>query len=244
MKQLLKIILAKLGYRLQGTRYYPRQLLESQLLRPLEFEDVICRRMFNFGQKLTFIQVGVFDGVTGDPLRKYIEACRWQGVLVEPQSHAVSQLRKLYHGNESIVVMNVALDCTRGKRTLFTVESDRAPAWAGGLASFDRATIMKHSDLIPGLEQMIREETVECVPFDDVLKRLPSGQLDLLQIDTEGADAKILSLFPFDRIKPAIIHWEVKHLSMAQREECLGRLVAHGYRFASSGDENMMALVF
>ena len=206
--------------------------------------DVICRWMFDRGNSFTFIQIGVFDGITGDPLRKYIETCGWRGILVEPQSRSANQLRELYRGNKNIIILNAALDCVRGKRTLFTVESEQAPAWAGGLASFDRENITKHSNLIPGLESMIQEEIVDCILFDEVIERLPSSELDLLQIDTEGFDAEILALFPLDRVRPAIIHWEVKHLSKVKREECLGRLAAHGYRFASSGDENMMALAF
>ena len=46
MKQWVKKLLAKLGYQVQGTRYCPRQLLEARFLRPLEFNDVVCRHMF------------------------------------------------------------------------------------------------------------------------------------------------------------------------------------------------------
>ena len=49
MKHLLKTALARLGYRVQGTRYCPRQLLETTSLRAIEFDDVVCRRMFEFG---------------------------------------------------------------------------------------------------------------------------------------------------------------------------------------------------
>ena len=118
-----------------------------------------------------------------------------------------------------------------------------APPWAGGLASFDRAVISKHGDLIPGLESMIQSEPVQCVPFGAVLDRLTTDRLDLLQIDTEGADGFILSLFPFERIKPAIVHWEVKHLTTRQREHALDLLAAHGYRFAPSGSEDMLAVL-
>ena len=242
MKRLLKSTLAALGYRVQGTRYCPRQLLEPGCLRVIEFDDLVCRRMFESGPELTFIQVGAFDGITRDPLRKYIDKCGWRGVLVEPQARAANQLRELYSRNDRVVILQAALDREFGSRTLFTVESETAPAWAGGLASFKRETIVKHSDLIHGLEAMLREETVDCVPFDEVLDRLPCEQLDLLQIDTEGADAHILSLFPFSRVRPAIIHWETKHLSKKQREDCLDRLTGFGYRFAWSGDEDMMAV--
>lgn len=244
MKQLLKQTIAKLGYQIQGTRYIPRQLLDPHRLRKVEFDDVVCRRMFEVGSGFTFIQVGVFDGVTKDPLRKYIQQCDWQGVLVEPQPRAASQLRELYRDNHRIVVLQAALDQKFGQRTLYTVESNHAPVWAGGLASFQRETIIKHATLIPGLDGMIKENVVEGIPFDAVLNYLPSARLDLLQIDTEGADAYILSLFPFDRILPAIIHWEIKHLSKSQREDCLDRLSKFGYRFAPSGDEDMIALQF
>ena len=242
MKNLIKSILNALGYRIQGTRYTPRQLLDQNDLRTLAFDDVVCRHMFEVGPELTFVQVGVFDGVTHDPLRKYIERCAWRGVLVEPQPKAAQRLRELYSGNDHIIVVQAALDRQRGKRPFFVVESNHP--WAGGLASFQREMIVKHADLIPGLEAMIRQVSVDCVPFDDVLARLPTERLDILQMDTEGADAHILALFPFDRIKPAIVHWEVKHLSKAQREDCLGRLASFGYRFAPSGGEDMLAVTF
>jgi len=244
MKTLVKGILDKLGYRIQGTRYCPRQLLEPGYLRAIEFDDIVCRRMFDVGDELSFIQVGAFDGTTRDPLHKYIAKYRWRGGLIEPQSKAVRQLREIYCGNDSVVILQAALNNVVGKRKLFTVESETAPSWAGGLASFDRECILKHSDLIPGLEGMIKEETVDCITFDHILERLPLKRFDLLQIDTEGADAYVLSLFPLDRVQPAIIHWEIKHLTKQQREDCFDRLIAHGYRLALSGDEDMMAVNF
>jgi FkbM family methyltransferase len=244
MKSLLKNVLRGLGYQIQGTRFTPRHLLDPAQLRLLEFDDIICRRMFDVGEALNFIQVGVYDGVQSDPLHKYIARCGWRGVMVEPQSKACAKLRALYADNDKIVVMNAALDRQPDTRTLYTIaESSAAPPWAGGLASFDRAVIAKHGDLIPGLESMIQAEPVQCVPFGAVLDKLATDRIDLLQIDTEGADGFILSLFPFKRIKPAIVHWEVKHLTTQQREDALDLLAAHGYRFAPSGSEDMLAVL-
>ena len=86
VKRLIQATLAKLGYRVQGIRYCPRQLLDAKNLRVVEFDDVVCRRMFESGSQFTFIQVGAFDGVTKDPLQKYINRCGWRGVLIEPQA--------------------------------------------------------------------------------------------------------------------------------------------------------------
>jgi FkbM family methyltransferase len=243
MKRLLKAAFAALGYRVQGTRYIPRQFLESACLRTIELSDLISRRMLETGPELAFIQVGAFDGITADPLRKYIEKYSWQGVLVEPQARAVNKLRQLYNGNRRIVILHAALDRECGTRTLFTVESETAPAWGGGMASFQREHIVQHSSLISGIETMIREERVDCITFDEVLPLLASERIDLLQIDAEGSDAYLLSLFPFDRVRPAIVHWEIKHYTKAQKEECLDRLAGFGYRFAASGGEDMMAVL-
>ncbi len=136
MKQMIKKLFATLGYRVQGTRYCPRHLLEPRYLRTIELADVIYRRMFEFGRELTFIQTGAFDGITQDPLYPYISKHGWRGVLVEPQPREVEKLRDLYRGNQRITILQAAIDCDRGKRTLFTVESSNIPIWAHGMASF------------------------------------------------------------------------------------------------------------
>ena len=51
----------------------------------------------------------------------------------------------------------------------------------------------------------------------------------------------ILSLFPFDQVRPVIVHWEVKHLTTTEQEATLDRLSQYGYRFARSGTEDMLA---
>lgn len=243
MKQQLKKLINALGYDIRGTRMTPRQLLEPPLQRTLEFDDIVCRRMFERGEVLTFVQVGAFDGNIQDPLRKYIARCGWRGVLVEPQPGPAAKLRDLYRMNDQIKVLEAAIDETCGGRLLFTVDVHNAPAWAGGLASFDKNVILRHTELIPNLDSMIREVPVNCITFDEVLALSPAEDLDLLQLDTEGADGFILSLFPFDCLRPAIIHWEIKHMSLTQREMCLGRLASLGYRFAPSGTQDMLAVL-
>lgn len=242
LKQAVKAILSRLGYRIVGTRHTPRQLLEPELLRFVEFDDVVCRQMFEYGEDCVFIQVGAYDGVSIDPLRKYIERCDWQGVMLEPQPGPAAKLRERYRGRPDIVVMQAALDGQRGRRRMYTVESNRAPSWAGAMASFDRDHLLKHDYIIPDINSMIRELTVECVVFDDVLEKLPAGRLDLLQIDAEGADGYVLSLFPFAHIKPAIVQWESKNLVRAQQELAIDRLIEHGYLVAQADGENMLAV--
>ncbi len=70
-------------------------------------------------------------------------------MLIEPQARPANKLRELYQDNDGILILQADLDSSTGRRTLFTVSSPKAPAWTGALASFQRETIVKHSDLVP-----------------------------------------------------------------------------------------------
>jgi hypothetical protein len=91
-----------------------------------------------------------------------------------------------------------------------------------------------YSPLIPDLGRAIKEIEVACITFEEVIERLPSPKLDLLQIDAEGADGLVLSLFPFETLRPIIVHWERKNLMRSEQESALdfvGSLVtASGHR--------------
>lgn len=243
MKAAIRATLERMGYRIEGVRYTPRQLLQIECVRGLEFDDVVCRRMFEYGERFVFVQVGAYDGVSTDPLRKYIRRCRWRGVMLEPQPGPAARLRELYSAWPDIAVVNAAVDNSAGVRSLFVLTGEDLPAWAGGMASFDRNHLLRHDYAVPGIEAMIRELKVDCVSFTDVLDLLPPGRLDLLQIDAEGADGRILSHFPFDRIKPAIVQWESKNMTRAEQEETLGRLCQEGYKVARSGTEDCLAVL-
>jgi FkbM family methyltransferase len=243
IRSLVKSFASKAGYSIRCVRNVPVQLLDPANTRGFEFEDAVYRHMHLVGTHLTFLQIGVYDGVTHDPLRRHIVAHSWSGLMVEPQKGSVEGLRELYRDQPRIRIVNAAVDETSGKRVLYTVVGPHAPMWAGGLASFDRDTIVKHEHLCPGLSSMIHEETVTCLPFETILADLPSDRLDILQIDTEGADGLILSLFPFDRIRPAIVHFEIKHLDKTAQEQAYDLLLKHGYRLARSGGEDMLAVL-
>jgi FkbM family methyltransferase len=222
-------------------RLLPRRLFRR--IRALRFDDVICRYMFEHGQVCDFIQVGAYDGVSTDPLHRYVERCGWRGVMLEPQPGPVAQLRRLYKDNSNVVIIEAAVHSERTTRTLYTIDSDAFPSWVREIASFDRQHILRHNYLFPDIGKVIKELRVECIPFDDVLKLNPSrDKIDLLQIDAEGADGYILSLFPFDRHRPAIVHWESKNLSKPEQERVLDLLCGHGYLVARSGSEDMLAV--
>ena len=151
----------------------PRALFDRRPRAALEFDDVICRRMIEHGTALTFLQVGAFDGVSNDPLRKYIAAHRWNGVCVEPQPAYAEALRRLYRdAADRIVVVEAAVSAAAGEATMYALAGGALPNWAAQLASLDRATVLKHRNRLPAADIAIVEITTPTVTFDTLLSLL------------------------------------------------------------------------
>lgn len=245
MKSIFKNVLEKFGYKLSNTRLMIQPFLEDKAILKLDFDHVLSRYLIekNDMENFTFLQIGAFDGIMCDPLYKYLIKYPWKGVMLEPQPAPYKKLSRLYEGRSGINVINAAISREKGKVLLYIIESHTAPEWAQGVASFSRENIVKHKDVIPGIENMIKSIEVDAISFESLLNTCPLGQLDLLQIDTEGYDVEILKLFPFHFIKPSIIHFESKHIPKQKLEISLSSLIEMGYFIARDKDEDMMAVL-
>lgn len=245
MKKLIKNILYKAGYRVIDMKYRLRPIVDQINVIDIEFDHVISKYLLekNDPSDFTFIQVGAFDGVECDPLRKYLLRFDWKGILLEPQPAPYSRLSSLYENRRNLSVLNVALSSQSGKTELYVVEGADLPEWAKGMASFDRNTILKHSYLLPDIGRYIRQIQIDTVSFGNLLDDHSIESLDLLQIDTEGFDAEVINLFPFEILKPSIIHFESKHIPKNNLEQLLYKLINLGYSIAQDRSEDMMAVL-
>ena len=77
-----------------------------------------------------------------------------------------------------------------------------------------------------------------------MLEKYHVDSLDLFQIDAEGMDAQLLAWFPFERIKPALLHYETAHMTAEQQRAVRNRLNDLGYiiRGGSSPMDDMAIL--
>lgn len=242
LKSMTQSMLSAVGYELHCTRYIASKMLLPEHVINLNFQHVVCTLMHKLRrQQLTFLQIGAFDGVSSDPLREFVHEYGWRGVLVEPQPSAYKKLVENYREQANLLFKNFAVSKTSGTLTLYTVSGEGLPDWCGGLAGFSRESIEKHEAFAPGISQKILPLEVPTVTFEELLAELPSPELDLLQIDTEGFDAQLLAMFPFEKIRPHLIHFERKHLSVRDLDKCLSHLAENGYKFAFDGGEDMIA---
>ena len=189
---------------------------------------------------VSFLQIGAFDGVTSDPLHEYVIQYDWEGLLVEPQPYYLRQLRETYADEDGLQFIQAAIDHEDGFRTLYTVDTEvgDVPESAGGLASFDRDVLLSHSDIIPGLNNLIVEKEVKTYSLMSLLEDYPLDP-DIIQIDVEGFDYEVLSMVNFEKISPRIIHFENKHLSKKYSLRASKYLVSNGYRITKSNGDTV-----
>lgn len=178
------------------------------------------------------VQIGANDGTTGDPLVQWFPRTRWRALLVEPIGHLAAALRQLHASRSQVVVERAAISDTDGHARIYRIahEPGRSPVWHQLLATFDRDVLLKHRAAIPDLESLIVEETVETLTVATLLARHQVERIDLLVIDTEGHDFRILRQFDFGRVRPVLIIFEHQHLRADEKAVALSLLRRHGYR--------------
>ncbi len=195
-----------------------------------------------------FVQVGGFDGVSFDPLRPHIVAKNLSGLIVEPIPLYFEKIRQLYAGSDRVVPVNCAIAETDGERAIWrflpeAVARGVLPPHFAGISSFLMEDLLKDSGVLGHscpdeqtrtiLRSLVEPVTVACRRFESLFAEHGVGRVDILQIDTEGYDYRILKLFDFERFRPAIVHYEHQHLGPADREAAEALLRSHGYRLSA-----------
>jgi FkbM family methyltransferase len=124
--------------------------------------------------------------------------------------------------------VNAAIANQSGVTKLYTVDTDGVET---GLASFDRNLVAKQ---LP-LGTKVVEIPVETYTLSSLLMKFKIDKIDLLQLDTEGFDYQILLMLDYNLYRPAIIHFEHRHLTPSDCLACMKLLNGHGCRLHVSG---------
>ncbi|GAB4561168.1 MAG: hypothetical protein Tsb0020_08460 [Haliangiales bacterium] len=206
-------------------------------------------------ERPVFVKVGANDGVTGDPCgRWFLDHPSWTGLLIEPVPYCVDTLRAVYRDRrdrddrrdrrdrrDRFIIEQAAVGAAPGTATFYYVaeEAKRAlpdlPSWYDQLGSFDRQHIVKHLD--GRLAPFIRTIEVRVAPLDELVRRHRLTRIDLLHIDTEGHDLRVLESLDLVAFAPVVVLVEHKHLSPRDRRALKRRLRRARYRVRRVGGD-------
>ena len=196
----------------------------------------------NIRKNIYFLQVGANDGVSNDPLNEFISSFNWGGICVEPLPENFKKLRETYDGKSEVILVNAAVGNGDDQKIYF-VNPQKAkalnieiPDWFNQLASFDKKLVV--SDLKGDRkDEIVDELDIKSISFATLIKEYNVTKVDLLHIDTEGADWMILSSFPFELFLPDVIIFEHNHLEESDYKTANDLLRKKGYRLIRVGTD-------
>jgi FkbM family methyltransferase len=174
-----------------------------------------------------FVQIGAMDGTSFDPIHAHGKAHNWRGILVEPLPDMMDRLRNNYRQQKGLAFENVAITEQEERRTLYRVPTEAIkqaglPDWVMGMSTF-----------VPGkldcYKPHVVAQSVTCIPLVKLLAKHRPAKIDILQIDAEGYDFKILKQFDLARYRPSIVSFEFVNLSCQEKSEVETMLLGHGY---------------
>lgn len=201
--------------------------------------DIAIASLANKG-KLTFIQVGANDGKLEDPIYQHVLTYGSKVLLIEPQPWLMGALRENYvtfSGN--LLIENIAIGPEEGILALNVLKQDfwdeyisldgRSPTI---LFTADRLLLRRRiaKRMKVGLDEAERRLQVINVPMhplSNVLTRHGIETIDVLQVDCEGWDVKVV--LSLGHYRPALINIESLSLSEADKELFIGWCKQNGY---------------
>lgn len=202
------------------------------------------------GEEVFCVQVGANDGKTTDPLFTYFDQYDWKGLLIEPQQDVYEhQLKKTYSHRPDLILENVAIGPSGQHLPFYRLKCSNAQ-WATGLSTFDKETLLAHvtsgyvaqmarEDGISLGDDLIETTKIPTFSFRDLMERHSIDRVDVLCIDTEGADFEVLRQFDFSLYKPDLVLYESKHLSDGDFISSKTLLRDAGYRLYWDGGDTL-----
>lgn len=175
----------------------------------VKIQDVL--EAYDKKNDVQFIQVGASDGLKNDYIHDKVVNHGWSGILIEPVPKSFKQLSNNYRGLD-VFLENVAISDKSGEFPFFV---GKVPS----VSSFNK----KHDPL-----KVAKKIMVPTLTLNQVITKRLFFQFDLLQIDAESYDFRVIKSIDLSKYAPRIIHYEHRHLG-DEKIACEKHLQQHGY---------------
>ncbi len=233
--KILKKILGILNYKLVDKNYFKnnRTISQKSFLTIDTIIDIVFKKEIRH-----LIQIGANDGVRFDVLNNHIKDNKTKSILIEPIKKNFEELKNNYKNCDFVHFENIAISVNSEINFLYKVNEKFLNLYDNhvpGITSFNKNHLIKH-----GVKKKhISKEKVSSTSIGEILKKYNLEDLDLLFIDAEGYDGKIvLDFLKLDASKPIII-FEYIHIDNNLFIEVVEKLVSSQYKFFSI-NENLI----
>ena len=168
----------------------------------------------------------------------YIKKYQTKSLLVEPIKQNFEQLKKNYKNYNFITFDNSAISVNNEISYLYKVDSLKIKNYDNhipGITSFDKNHLIKH-----GVKKNhIIREIVNSISIKELIEKHNFKEFELLFLDTEGYDGKIINDFFLNLTIRPIIILEYVHINNEIFKKLVTNLEINKYLFFSI-NENML----
>ena len=226
--KLLKKIAGIFGYRLIEKRVFKNNIVLSQY-SSLTIKSVL-QSFFEKNNIKELIQIGANDGLSFDELNFFIKKYKTKSLLVEPIKENFNLLKENYKKLDFIKFENSAISVNDEISYLYKVNSQHVQKYGThipAIPSFDKKHLINHGVK----KEHIVSEKVNSITILDLINKHKFNNLDLLFIDCEGYDGKIVIDFLSTVKTSPIIIFEYSHIDNYTFEKVLNKLLDKDYLF-------------
>jgi len=234
--KIIKKISGLFGYKLVEKDYIKniRALSTNSSFNIKNFLENLCRKK----QLNSLLQIGANDGKRFDELNYFIKKYEIKSVLVEPIDKYFNELKNNYLNLEYVKIENSAISVDNEISYLFVVNDEYIKKYdehVKGLNSFDIKHLIKH-----GVKKKhIEKKKITSQTILSLIDKYNIKELDLLYVDTEGYDGKIVYEFVVKtNLKPIII-FEYIHIENKFFNKLINLLNEEKFKFFSI-NENLI----
>lgn len=214
-----------------------KKLLSKFIKKEVNVGEFI-KHFFAVKKDANIIQIGMMDGISGDPLRPYLPSHKGNVILVEALQYYCEQLNKLYSDQSNISICNALVFSEESENKFFYIDPKIADEmdgtgppnkWAHGQGSLNKNTIIqsiyknkfrgsKYRKNINKYIDSILEIDIKGTTVDAICRTYQLKKIDLLLLDVQGAEYEVLKNLKFFDIKPKYIIYENDGISLSQGE--------------------------
>ncbi|MES2648326.1 MAG: FkbM family methyltransferase [Bacteroidota bacterium] len=185
-------------------------------------------------RKIYLIQLGAHDGISLDPMKSITRNGKTQAILIEAVPYLFEKLNANYAQSVNITPRNIAVtDEPETSKIPFYYLLGNAenpmPEYYSWWGSADKNHAEKFRYVASDFELFLKEEMIEAETVNTIFRKSGFPRLDILQIDVEGLDGKIIDSVDFNLITPSIIVFERIHCETCLLARINQKLRNQGY---------------
>lgn len=150
-----------------------------------------------------FVDVGAFDCFNWSNT-SFLADIGWSGIMIEPQPDRASECINKYLDNDRITVVQKAASNFTGETKLYTGGS-QSTIVDEMIDIYNSTKYLRFSGLELQKYMYVKTDTLDNILEENGAPERPSGEIDVLSIDVEGAECLVLEGLTISRWLPKLV---------------------------------------